>query len=195
MTNVETTPHRTLTLEPVGPATVGTQPDEVVLALSPAFGELFTRTIVDVPLVDVVRQVLAGVEEQAVSVRVIRVLHSSDLAAIAHTAARLSGSGIGIGILSRGTTMIHQRDLPKLSSLELFPQSPLMTLDTFRNVGRNAARYAKGESPEPVPTMNDPMARPRYQAKGALLHLKETERIQEGAKPVEVIPRFAVAAG
>ena len=35
---------------------------------------------------------------------------------IAHTAAELSGSGIGVGILSRGTTMIHQKDLARLSA-------------------------------------------------------------------------------
>ncbi len=90
--------------------------------------------------------------------------------------------------------MIHQRDLPRLSSLELFPQSPLMTLETYRQVGSNAAQYAKGESPEPVPTLNDQMARPRWQAKAALLHLKETEQIVKGAKPVEVVPQFAASA-
>ena len=57
--------------------------------------------------------------------------------------------GSAIGILSRGTTMIHQKDLARLSNLELFPQAPLMDLETFRKIGRNAARYAKGESPEP----------------------------------------------
>ncbi|VDR28276.1 Propanediol dehydratase medium subunit [Raoultella terrigena] len=35
-------------------------------------------------------------------------------------AANLSGSGIGIGIQSKGTTVIHQRDLLPLSNLELF---------------------------------------------------------------------------
>ncbi len=69
---------------------------------------------------------LAGIEEQEVSARIIRLQHSADLALMAHTAAKLSGSGIGIGILARGTSMIHQRDLPRLSSLELFPQSPLL---------------------------------------------------------------------
>ena len=137
---------------------------------------------------------LAGIEEQEVAARVIRVRNSSDLAAMAHTAARLSGSGIGIGILSRGTSMIHQRDLPRLSSLELFPQCPLLTLETYRRIGSNAAQYAKGESPEPVPTLNDQMARPRWQAKAALLHLKETELVRKDAKPVEVMPEFSAAA-
>jgi len=185
---------RSLRFTEVGPATRGSRPDEVVIAVSPGFGDLFTKTIVDIPLAEVIRQVLAGIEEQEVSARVIRVRNTSDLAAMAHTAARLSGSGIGIGILSRGTSMIHQRDLPRLSSLELFPQCPLLTLETYRNIGSNAAQYAKGESPQPVPTLNDQMARPRWQAKAALLHLKETELVRKDAKPVEVTPEFVAAS-
>lgn len=185
---------RTVTFREVGPAQRGKRADEVVIAISPAFGSLFSQTIVNLPHAEVIRQMLAGVEEQEVNARIIRFQSSADLALMAHTAAKLSGSGIGIGILARGTAMIHQRDLPRLSSLELFPQCPLLTLDTYRNIGSNAAQYAKGESPEPVPTLNDQMARPRWQAKAALLHLKETELVRKGAKTVEVVPEFAEAA-
>ena len=140
------------------------------------------------------RELLAGIEEQGVHARVFRSCASADLAAIAHTAAKLSGSGIGVGILSRGTTMIHQKDLVRLSNLELFPQAPLMDADTFREVGRNAARYAKGESPEPVPARNDHMARPRWQAKAALLHIKESEFARPGHAPVELDVSISRAA-
>lgn len=184
---------RTITFTGETTAEAGRRSDEVLLAISPAFADFFSQTIIGLSHADVIRQILAGIEEQEVSARCIRVRHSSDLAVVAHTAAKLSGSGIGIGILSRGTSMIHQRDLPRLSSLELFPQSPLMTLETYRSIGSNAAQYAKGESPEPVPTLNDQMARPRWQAKAALLHLKETEQIRKNAKPVEVIPQFSEA--
>lgn len=175
-----------VTVQDLGPARQAVHPDEVVLGISPGLAAEFDQTIIGLPHAEVLRQLLAGVEEQQVTVRVIRVRHSADLALIAHTAAKLSGSGIGIGLLSRGTTMIHQRDLPKLSSLELFPQSPMLDLTVFRQIGSNAAQYAKGESPQPVPTLNDHMARPRWQAKAALLQLKETELLVKGAKPVEV---------
>jgi propanediol dehydratase medium subunit len=177
-----------ISLREIGPARKGTRPDEVVLALSPGFAGFFTKTIVGVPHSEVVRQILAGIEEQGGHARVIQVRARADLAAMAHAAARLSGSGIGIGVLARGTSMIHQKDLPRLSSLELFPQSPLMTPEVFRAIGRNAAQYAKGDSPQPVPTMNDQMARPRWQAKAALLHLKECELLVKGAPPMEVEP-------
>lgn len=184
---------RVLTFADEKPAEPGRRSDEVLVGVSPAFADFFSQTITGLAHADVIRQILAGIEEQEVSARIVRIRHSSDLAVVAHTAAKLSGSGIAIGLLSRGTSMIHQRDLPRLSSLELFPQSPLMTLETYRQIGSNAAQYAKGESPEPVPTLNDQMARPRWQAKAALLHLKETEQIVKGAKPVEVVPQFAQA--
>jgi propanediol dehydratase medium subunit len=196
MTTPTTTapPQRTVTLREVGPARRGTRPDEVVVAVSPAFAGHFSKTIVDVPHAEVLRQLLAGIEEQGVTARVVRIRDTADLVALARVAARLSGSGISVGILSRGTTIIHQRDLPRLSNLELFPQSPLLDAPVFRMIGSNAAQYAKGESPQPVPTRNDQMARPRWQAKAALLHLKEFECIEAGQGPVEVEPVFESSA-
>ncbi|WP_037080125.1 propanediol/glycerol family dehydratase medium subunit [Pseudonocardia spinosispora] len=186
-------PQRTVSLREKGPAARGTRPDEVVIAVSPAFAGYFSKTIVDVPHAEVLRQLLAGIEEQGVAARVIRVWDTADLAAIAHLGAKLSGSGICVGVLSRGTTMIHQKDLARLSNLELFPQSPLLDAEVFRKIGSNAAQYAKGESPEPVPTRNDQMARPRWQAKAALLHLKEFECIESDREPVEVELAFELS--
>jgi len=53
-------------------------------------------------------------------------------------------------------------------------------------MGRNAAKYAKGESPRPVPVRNDPMARPRYQGLAALLHNKETQYVNTDKPTQEV---------
>ena len=75
----------------------------------------------------------------------VRVRHTSDCAFIGHAGAQLSGSGVAIGIQSKGTTVIHQRDLLPLDNLELFPQAPNLDLDAYRQIGRNAARYALGQ--------------------------------------------------
>lgn len=160
-----------------GTAKTGNRKDEVVIGIAPAFGIYQTKTIIKVPHTDVLREVMAGVEEEGLKPRVIRVFHTSDVAFIAHHAAKLSGSGIAVGIQSKGTTVIHSKDLVPLDNLELFPQAPLLDLTVYRAIGRNAAKYAKGESPNPVPTMNDQMARPKYQAIAALLHIKETEHV------------------
>lgn len=162
----------------VGEAKVGTDRNEVVIGLPPTFGTIMTKTIIGISHSDVLKEVMAGIEEEGSSSRIIRVHKTADVGFIAHEAAKLSGSGIGIGIISRGTTVIHQRDLMPLQNLELFPQSPLVERETFRAIGRNAANYAKGELVAPVPVRNDPMARPRYQGLAALLQNKEVQYVK-----------------
>jgi propanediol dehydratase medium subunit len=61
-----------------------------------------------------------------------------------------------------------------------------LDLVTFRAIGHNAAKYAKGESPHPVPVRNDPMARPRYQGLAALLHNKEIQYVNADKQAQEV---------
>lgn len=174
-------------LRELGEARTGTSTNEVVIGLAPAFGDkLSRRTITGVPHAAVLREIMAGIEEEGIKARVVRVLNTSDVAFVGHTAAQLSGSGIGIGLQSRGTILIHQRDLVPLQNLELFPQAPVVDLPTYRKIGRNAARYAKGDSPPPVTQINDQMARPKYQAIAAVFHIRETEFVKPGAKPVEL---------
>ena len=180
-----------LVLTEVGEAKPGTSPNEVVIGLAPAFGDkLSKQTLTSIPHAAVLRELLAGIEEQGMKARVVRVLRTSDVAFISHAAAKLSGSGVGIGIQSRGTTVIHQRDLQPLQNLELFPQAPVIDLPMYRAIGRNAALYAKGESPSPVPQTSDQMARPSYQAKAAVFHIRETSFVKQGAKPVELTVTF-----
>lgn len=173
-----------------GEAKKGISKDEVIIAVAPAFGKYQTETITKIPHSDVIKELMAGIEEEGLKPRVIRVLRTSDVSFLANDGAKLSGSGIGIGIQSKGTTVIHQKDLFPLSNLELFPQAPLLERKHFRMIGKNAAKYAKGESPNPVPQMNDQMARPKYQAIAALLHIKETEHVVRDSAPVELQVKF-----
>ncbi len=175
-----------LQLREVGEARVGTDRNEVVIGVPPAFGTSMTKTIIGIPHQEVLREITAGIEEEGLSPRLVRVNKTADVGFIAHEAAKLSGSGIGIGTISRGTSVIHQRDLAPLQNLELFSQSPLVERDTFRAIGRNAAKYAKGEQPSPVPVRNDPMARPRYQGLAALLHNKEVQFVKPDMPSTEM---------
>ncbi|MGB9661233.1 MAG: propanediol/glycerol family dehydratase medium subunit [Moorellaceae bacterium] len=177
--------------EEIGEAKPGTDQREVVIGISPALGIKFHRNIVGIPLREVLREIIAGIEEEGLRARVIRVKHTADVAFIGHTAAKLSGSGVGIGLQSRGTAVIHHKDLQPLNNLELFPQCPVLTLETYRAIGKNAARYAKGETPSPVPVLNDQMARPKFQAKAAVMHNVETRLVTPGARPAELQVPFA----
>jgi propanediol dehydratase medium subunit len=170
----------------IGEAKPGTKRDEIVIGIPPSFGTAMTKTIIGIPHREVLRELMAGIEEEGLKSRLVKVNKTADVAFIAHEAAKLSGSGIGIGTLSRGTTVLTQKDLAPLQNLELFSQSPLVEKETFRAIGRNAAKYAKGESPSPVPVRNDPMARPRYQGLAALLHNKEVQYVKPGKASTEV---------
>ncbi len=171
-------------LAELGPARAGSQ-REVLLAVGPAFGRELTRTIGGLEHEDVLAAILTGVAEEGLTARILRISHSSDCAEIGYVGAQLSGSGIAIGLQSRGTTIIHKRGLARLNNLELFPQSPSLTLETYRAIGRNAARYAKGERTTPVPVQVDNWARLRLIVKTALLHRHETEQVRD-RPPVEL---------
>jgi len=162
----------------LGPARAGAQP-EVVVAVGPAFGTALTKTIGGLSHEDVLAAILTGVASEGLIGRVVKVYESSDLGAIGQDGARLSGSGVGIGVQSRGTTIIHQKDLPRLNNLELFPQSPSLTLEIYKAIGRNAARYALGRVTTPVPVQVDNWARLRLIVKTTLLHRRETEMVRD----------------
>ena len=179
-----------LVVTEIGDFVPSNRADEVVIGLAPAFGVHQTKTIIGIDHAKVLKEVIAGIEEEGLSYRFVKIYRTSDVCFIAHDAAELSGSGIGIGIQSKGTSVIHQKDLFPLSNLQLFSQAPLIDLETFRAIGKNAAKYAKNESPAPVPVKNDQMARPKYQAIAALLHIKETEYADRNKKPQELKIEF-----
>ena len=166
-------------------AVKGTNPKEVAIGIGPAFLTQIKHTLNGLPLADVLAELKAGIEEEGMSPRVVKVFKTSDVAFIGKEAAALSGSGVSIGIQSKGTTIIHQRDLYPLSNLELFAQAPLLTLAHYRHIGKNAARYAKGEKVTPVTVENDPMIRSSYQVKAALMHIKETEQMNRQGQTVD----------
>jgi propanediol dehydratase large subunit len=81
--------------------------------------------------------------------RIVRVNETIDLGLIGLIAARMAGSGIGIGLQAKGTALIHRRDLTPLANLELYSVAPSLTRASYRQMGINAGRHAKGATPEP----------------------------------------------
>lgn len=164
----------------------GHNPKEVGIGIGPAFGKKIHHTINGLNVMDVLKEIMAGIEEEGMIPKVVRVIRTSDVCFMGNDTAKLMGSGIAIGLQSKGTAVIHQKDLYPLTNLELFPQAPLLTLELYRIIGKNAAKYAKGERVIPIATQNDPMVRPKYQVKAALMHTVETELVRDRAEPIEV---------
>ena len=137
-------------LRVLGPSLVGADPREVVVGVSPAFGTKLFRTLSGMTIYDALEQILAGLEEEKCVPRLVRIADSIDLGSIGKSAAGLSGSGIGVGLQAKGTTLIHRRDLPPLANLELLSVAPLITAEMYRIIGINAGRHAKGATPSPM---------------------------------------------
>ncbi len=169
----------------IGQAKPGTQA-EVIVGVGPAFGTALTKTIGGLDHDAVLEAILTGIAKEGLTARIVKVFHSADCAAIGFVASSLSGSGIGIGLQSRGTTIIHKKGLAPLNNLELFPQSPSLTLETYEQIGRNAVRYAKGNVAAPVAVKVDNTARLRLIVKTALLHRREIEQVREDQPPQEL---------
>ena len=134
----------------IGPAAAGSDPREVVIGLSPGVGRNVWRTLSGLLVIEVLRELLAGLEEEGCQARVVRVNGTLDLGMVGLTAARLAGSGIGIGLQGKGTALIHRRDLPPLANLELYSMAPIITPSLYRLLGTNAGRHAKGATPVPA---------------------------------------------
>jgi propanediol dehydratase large subunit len=175
----------------LGEAGVGSASGEVVVAVGPAFGDGLRATINGLPHADVLAAVAEGIREGGAEPRLVRVRRSSDVAFIGHDGALLAGSGVAVGLQSKGTGVIHRADLQPLDNLELFGMSPLYTLDSYRAIGRNAAGYALGRAVGPVPTLMDNYARAKLIVKTTLLHARETTAIVPGAPAVELAPAGA----
>ncbi len=180
-------------LTPKGVAEIGTDPGEVVVAVGPAFGEEITETINGLPHELVLQAMVEGVREGGATPRVVRIRRVADVGFIAHDGARLSGSGIALGIQSKGTAVIHRADLQPLDNLELFGMSPLYSEASYRAMGRNAAGYALGHRVGPVPTELDNFARAKLIVRTTLLHAREARAVVPGAEPVELVPATAPA--
>jgi hypothetical protein len=169
-----------------GPAARGAKASEVVVAVGPAFADGLRETIAGLPHSEVLAAVVEGIEEAGATARLVRVRRAADVAFIGHDGARLSGSGVALGVQSKGTAVIHRADLQPLDNLELFGMSPLYTLESYRAMGRNAAGYALGHRVGPVPTELDNFARAKLIVRTTLLHAQEARAVLPGAPPVEL---------
>ena len=141
------------------------------------------RCLSGLAVTDVLREMLAGLEEEGCAGRIVRFSDSVDLGRIGLAAARLAGSGIGIGLQGKGTALIHRRDLAPLANLELYSVAPSVTPELYRLLGANAARHAKGGTPDPARNpYSDEAIEARYHTTVIALMELERRRMTPGAR-------------
>jgi len=179
--------HASSRLVAKGPAIAGRDPRDVVIGVSPAVGREIWQTLSGQLVVGVLGELLAGLEEEGCVGRLVRFSHTIDLGRIGLAAAQMAGSGIGIGIQGKGTALIHRRDLAPLANLELYSTAPVVTADLYRLLGANAARHAKGATPDPARNpYTDEAIEARYHTKVIALVALERRCVDTSA-PVELI--------
>jgi propanediol dehydratase large subunit len=170
-----------------GTAYPGIHPFEVVVAVSPAFGEGIRLTMAGLPVEQALLEIAVGIGRGDCFIRIVRVRSTFDLGVMGLTAARLAGSGIGVGLQAKGTAVINRRDLPPLACLELLSIAPVLTPELYRDLGVNAARYARGEQPDPVRNpYTDQAIEGRYHAEVVALAAVERDACVADAPPVEL---------
>ena len=171
-----------------GSAEVSYDPRDVVIGVSPATGKDIWVTLSGLSVADAITEILAGLEEEGCTGRIVRINDSLDLGMIGLTAARLSGSGVSVGLQAKGTALIHRRDLAPLANLELYSVAPTITRELYRMMGINAGRHAKGATPEPVRNpYSDEAIEARYHTKVVSLVAIERNCVtNEGPEVMEV---------
>ena len=156
-----------------------------MVGLSPAFAVTIWKTLAGLTVAEVLRQVLAGIEEEGVAARLVRVRRSLDVGAIGSTAAgcpardrhRAAGQGDGA-------------DPPRRPAAAREPGAVLdraaRDRELYRGLGRNAARYARGAEPEPLllPESSEPLG-PHYHARVVALVALERGSVA-AVDPVDV---------
>lgn len=172
-----------LTLGPVAERGIG--PRDLVIGVSPATAQEIWRTLGGLMVTEALDEILAGLEEEGCVGRIVRFHDTVDLGLIGLKAARLAGSGIGIGLQAKGTALIHRHDLPPLGNLELYSVAPSLGRAEYRALGLNAGRHAKGASPEPQRNpYSDEAIEARYHTSVVSLMAVERQCIDLTAPPV-----------
>ena len=159
----------------------------MVIGVSPAVGRDVWRSLSGLTVPEVLSELLAGLEEEGCTGRVVRFNDTVDLGRIGLAAARLAGSGIGIGLQGKGTALIHRRDLAPLANLELYSVAPSVTPELYRLLGANAARHAKGGTPDPARNpYSDEAIEARYHTTVIALMALERAWVRPGAAAEEL---------
>jgi hypothetical protein len=156
---------------------------EVVIALGPAFASGLDKTLCGLSHGETLRALCDGIASQGLVARIVKFHHTADCGMLGYEGAKLSGTGIAIGLQSKGTAVIQRKGLAPLNNLELFPSAPLLSRDAYFQIGANAACHAKREPPAPVPVKVDNMARLRLIVHATLMHKREIAAIEASRAP------------
>ncbi len=174
-------------LAELGLAQRSDDPRDVVIGVSPATARAIWRTLSGLSIYEALDELIAGLTEEGCTARIVRFNNTVDLGLIGLQAAKMAGSGIGIGLQAKGTALIHRRDLTPLANLELYSVAPSLDRMAYRQLGLNAGRHAKGATPEPQRNpYSDEAIEARYHTTVVALVSIERDHCDPDSEPIEL---------
>ena len=166
-----------------GPGARGTDDVEVVVALGPAYGARCAPPSAGSRTATCWRR--SGRHRRGAARRVWCASPTIGRRVHRPRRRRLAGSGVGIGLQSKGTTVIHRADLQPLDNLELFGMAPNLSLPRTCRSGATppaTRRRAGGPGADEL----DNFARAKLIVRTTLMHRVETDAIEPGAAAMDV---------
>ena len=177
-------------IDVLGPAAALDDPRDVVVAVSPAFGRGIWATLSGLSVIDVLDEVLSGLEEEGCSGRVVRVTASADLGRISAAGAALAGSGVAVGLEGQGGVVIVRRSAVGPTRLDEISSGTAISARSYRQVGVCAARHAKAALPPPLRSRHQDPALAGSQMRAVSYAALESEQRVPGARPEHLeVPR------
>lgn len=160
---------------------------DIVVGISPAFANKATGTEIYNNQFLILENILEGVAEEGLTAAIVKIYHTDNLGEIAKLAAGYSRTGIGIGIQSKGMVRINHVDLPGEDSLEVSFNMPFSSYSLYKEIGINAAFYAKGKKPLRVSDKIKPGGLTNYQVTMIKLSSEESAFINRRKKPALMV--------
>lgn len=159
---------------------------DIVVGISPAFANKGTAAEIYGNHFLILEKIVEGIEEAGMSAAVVKIYHTDDLAEIAKLSAGFSGTGIGIGIQSKGMVRINHAEHSAEDSLEASFNMPFSSFSLFKEIGINAVEYARGLKPLRVSDKIKPGGLTNYQMTMIRLSSEESVFINRRKKPMRM---------
>lgn len=161
---------------------------QIVIGISPAFAHKKIGSEIYQTHFLVLENLLKGIQDAGMTAAIVKIYHTSDLAEIAHQAAILSETGIGIGIQSKGLVRINHSQKSPTESLEACFNLPFSDYALYEEIGQNAVEYAKGNTPTPVCYKVNPRGLSKYQMTMIRLSSEDSRFVDKRKQPTRMQP-------
>lgn len=155
---------------------------DIIIGVSPAFANKRIGDEISRNHYKIISEISKAIEDGGNTVQIVKIYHTSDLTEIALMSARLSISGIGVGVQSNGRICITNSNKALNNGIEAFYNMPLSDYSQYQQIGIYASLYARGKEPEKTEELRT--KRPtNYQLQMLGFSAEERQFVNKNKKP------------